>query len=63
LRSSFSWIAMCVMAVVAVAPCQCFTPGGIQTTSPLGGSPRPARPSAEPGRSPPSQPRSGRAGV
>src|SRR5439155_21836571 len=25
---------MCVMAVVAVAPCQCFSPGGNQTTSP-----------------------------
>src|SRR5213595_3976761 len=25
---------MCVMAVVAAAPCQCFSPGGIQTTSP-----------------------------
>src|SRR5688500_6330054 len=34
LPSSFSWIAMCVIAVVAVAPCQCFSPGGIQTTSP-----------------------------
>src|SRR5437667_30547 len=27
-------MAMCVIAVVAVAPCQCFSPGGIQTTSP-----------------------------
>src|SRR5438093_13671942 len=27
-------MAMCVMAVVAVAPCQCFSPGGNQTTSP-----------------------------
>src|SRR3954454_12630645 len=27
-------MAMCVMAVVAVAPCQCFSPGGHQTTSP-----------------------------
>src|SRR3954465_15174786 len=27
-------MAMCVIAVVAVAPCQCFTPGGNQTTSP-----------------------------
>src|SRR3989475_3275659 len=27
-------MAMCVMAVVAVAPCQCFSPGGIQITSP-----------------------------
>src|SRR5213595_1177135 len=25
---------MCVMAVVAAAPCQCFSPGGIQITSP-----------------------------
>src|SRR4051812_46785980 len=31
---SFSWIAMWVMAVVAVAPCQCFSPGGNHTTSP-----------------------------
>src|SRR5712691_10697342 len=27
-------MAMCVMAVVAVAPCPCFSPGGIQITSP-----------------------------
>src|SRR5271166_4999357 len=27
-------MAMCVMAVVGAAPCQCLTPGGIQTTSP-----------------------------
>ena len=27
-------MAMCVIAVVGVAPCQCFTPGGNQTTSP-----------------------------
>src|SRR5436305_14761404 len=27
-------MAMCVRAVVAVAPCQCFSPGGNQTTSP-----------------------------
>src|SRR5947208_5312369 len=27
-------MAMCVMAVVDVAPCQCFSPGGNQTTSP-----------------------------
>src|SRR6266542_5205014 len=27
-------MAMCVMAVVAVAPCQCFSPGGNHTTSP-----------------------------
>src|SRR5262245_1258166 len=32
--SSFSWIAMCVIVVVGVAPCQCFSPGGNQTTSP-----------------------------
>ena len=25
---------MCVIVAVAVAPCQCFTPGGIQTTLP-----------------------------
>src|ERR671925_936547 len=25
---------MCVIAVVVVAPCQCFSPGGHQTTSP-----------------------------
>src|SRR5438093_12179028 len=34
LPSSFSTIAMCVIAVVEVAPCQCFSPGGHQTTSP-----------------------------
>ena len=34
LPSSFSWMAMWVMAVVGAAPCQCFSPGGIQTTSP-----------------------------
>src|ERR687887_429536 len=27
-------MAIWVMAVVDVAPCQCFSPGGIQTTSP-----------------------------
>jgi hypothetical protein len=27
-------MAMCVMAVVEVAPCQCFSPGAIQTMSP-----------------------------
>src|SRR5256885_3232622 len=27
-------MAMCVMAVMAVAPCQCFSPGGNQITSP-----------------------------
>jgi hypothetical protein len=32
--SSFSWMAMWVMAVVGVAPCQCFSPGENQTTSP-----------------------------
>src|SRR5439155_3300825 len=31
---SASWMAMCVMAVVGAAPCQCFSPGGNQTTSP-----------------------------
>ena len=34
LPSSCSWIAICVIAVVAVVPCQCFSLGGIQTTSP-----------------------------
>ena len=31
---SVSWMAMCVMPTVGAAPCQCFTPGGIHTTSP-----------------------------
>src|SRR5207245_4474580 len=31
---SDSVMAICVIAVVAVAPCQCFSPGGNQTTSP-----------------------------
>ena len=31
---SFSWIAMWLMAVVGVAPCQCFSPGANHTTSP-----------------------------
>src|SRR3954452_5432251 len=34
LPSSFSWIAMCVIAVVGAAPCQCFSPGENQITSP-----------------------------
>src|SRR4051794_9821623 len=34
LPSSCSKMAMCVMAVVDVVPCQCFSPGGHQTTSP-----------------------------
>lgn len=34
LPSSCSTMAMCVMAVVGVAPCQCFSPGGNQITSP-----------------------------
>ena len=34
LPSSCSWMAICVMAVVGAAPCQCFSPGGNQTTSP-----------------------------
>src|SRR5438132_7053567 len=34
LPSSCSTIAMCVMAVVGVAPCQCFSPGGHRITSP-----------------------------
>ena len=32
---SCSCIAMWVIVVAGVAPCQCFTPAGIQTTSPL----------------------------
>src|SRR5918998_1397046 len=32
--SSASWIAVCAIAVVGAAPCQCFTPGGVHTTSP-----------------------------
>src|SRR5256886_12278356 len=31
---SSSWMAMCVIDVVGEAPCQCFSPGGHQTTSP-----------------------------
>src|SRR5207302_9044906 len=34
LPSSRSWMAMCVMEVVGAAPCQCFSPGENQTTSP-----------------------------
>src|SRR2546428_521229 len=34
LPSSCSWMAMCVMAVVGAAPCQCFSPGANETTSP-----------------------------
>ena len=34
LPSSFSWMAMWVMAVVGAAPCQCFSPGANQMTSP-----------------------------
>ena len=34
LPSSASWMAMCVIAVVGDAPCQCFSPGANQTTSP-----------------------------
>ena len=34
LPSSFSWIAMCVIPIVGVAPCQCFSPGANHTTSP-----------------------------
>src|SRR5205085_11196559 len=34
LPSSASWMAMWLMPVVAVAPCQCFSPGGHTTTSP-----------------------------
>ena len=29
-----SWIAVCVIAIVGEAPCQCFSPAGIQTISP-----------------------------
>ncbi len=29
-----SWMAMWLMAVSGVAPCQCFSPAGNQTTSP-----------------------------
>ncbi len=50
----------CVIAVSALAPCQCFTPGGIQTTSPGLISCRP-RPSAAPSPCPPSRSGSGRA--
>ena len=32
--SSFSWIAICVIAAVGAAPCQCFSPGANQITSP-----------------------------
>src|SRR5437588_9980247 len=31
---SASWIAIWLIAVVALAPCQCFSPGGHTTTSP-----------------------------
>src|SRR2546427_2715240 len=31
---SSSWMAICVMAVVGDAPCQCFSPGGHLMTSP-----------------------------
>src|SRR5207249_238420 len=34
LPSSCSTMAMCVIAVVGAAPCQCFSLGGNQTTSP-----------------------------
>src|SRR2546427_12465234 len=34
LPSSCSWIAMCVIALSGVAPCQCFSSGGHETTSP-----------------------------
>src|SRR3954468_21851338 len=34
LPSSFSRIAICVIGVVGAAPCQCFSLGGNQTTSP-----------------------------
>jgi len=47
-------MAMCVMAVVAVAPCQCFSPGGIQITSP-GRISSIVPPHAARGRRPPSR--------
>src|SRR5262252_842634 len=34
LPSRCSWIAMCVMVVVGLAPCQCFSPGENQITLP-----------------------------
>src|SRR5262249_24072487 len=34
LRSSTSVMARCVIIVAGPAPCQCFSPGGNQTTSP-----------------------------
>src|SRR5580698_9594870 len=34
LPSNFSWMAIWVIAVVGLAPCQCFSPGANQTTSP-----------------------------
>src|SRR6185295_12185884 len=34
LPSCCSTIAMCVIAVAGAAPCQCFSPGGHETTSP-----------------------------
>jgi hypothetical protein len=34
LPSTASWMAMCVMAVVGLAPCQCFSPAGIEITAP-----------------------------
>jgi hypothetical protein len=30
-----SWMAMCVIAALGPLRCQCFTPAGIQTTSPF----------------------------
>src|SRR5437016_12074722 len=34
LPSSSSWMARCDNALSGVAPCQCFSPGGQETTSP-----------------------------
>ena len=34
LPSFSSWTARCVMEVVGAAPCQCFSPGANETTSP-----------------------------
>ena len=47
-----SWMAMWVMAVVGAAPCQCFSPGANQTTSP-GRISSIGPPRAAPGRSRP----------
>ncbi len=51
LPSSASWMAMWVMAIVGAAPCQCFSPGAKETTSP-GRISSIGRPRAAPGPSP-----------